>query len=126
MIRHYAEYYHPGIIVSETSLVEVPERNPALIAQKQGSYGFRFFDRKVVIADEGEELSGARKNVSGMYYWPDCDIMDIEAARAWKGGDSILVRNMECNGYDKVVNTPFGQSFPLRDGDVVLPVSGGR
>lgn len=120
MLKHYVEYLYPGIIVSETSVKEVAERDVKSVDLSDGCFGFRFFDRTVTVID-GETLTGDRKNVSGWYY--QGEKMTLEQVKATYGSDRnyrILISNMENNGYGAVVKTKFGQFMPLNDNDTVL------
>jgi hypothetical protein len=118
--KHFVEYFAPGIIVPETRVEETQVRNPAMVKIGEGCYAFRFFSRTEVVGDDGEILRGPCKNHSGTYYIPECRVLDVEQAALEHGEESILVRNMKCNDIAKVISTPYGQSFPMREGDVVL------
>ncbi len=120
MLKHYVEYLYPGIIVSETSVSEIAERDVSKVEISDHCFGFRFFDRTVTVVD-GENLTGDRKNISGWYY--QGEKMTIEQVKATFGSDSkydILISNMENNGYTSVVKTKFGQFMPLNDEDKVI------
>lgn len=96
MLKHYVEYLYPGILVSETSVKEVAERDVKAVDLSDGCFGFRFFDRTVTVID-GETLTGDRKNVSGWYY--QGEKMTLEQVKATYGSDHnyrILISNMSC------------------------------
>lgn len=120
MLKHYVEYLYPGIIVSETSVSEIPERDVSKVEVSGNCFGFRFFDRTVTVVD-GETLTGDRKNVSGWHY--KGEKMTLEQVKATFGNDGKhdnLIFNMENNGYAAVVKTKFGQFMPLNDNDTVI------
>ena len=120
MLKHYVEYLYPGIIVSETSVSEIPERDVSKVNISDRCFGFRFFDRTVTVVD-GELLTGDRKNVSGWHY--QGEKMTLEQVKATNGNDGkydILISNMECNGWSTVVKTKFGQFMPLESDDTVI------
>ena len=120
MLKHYVEYLYPGILVSETSIVEVAERDVKAVTIPDDCFGFRFFDRTVTVID-GEILTGDRKNVSGWYY--QGEKMTLEQVKAIYGSDPkyrILIANMEGNGMGTVVKTKFGQFLRLYDNDTIL------
>jgi len=120
MLKHYVEFLYPGLLVSETSVEEIAERDTKKVEMSDSCFGFRFFDRTVSVID-GETLTGDRKNVSGWYY--QGEKMTLEQVKASFGNDRnyrILISNMENNGYDAVVKTKFGQFIPLNDGDTIL------
>lgn len=120
MLKHYVEYLHPGIIVSETSVSEISERDVSKVEISDNCFGFRFFDRTVTVVD-GEMLTGDRKNISGWHYCGEK--MTLDQVKATFGNDSkysILISNMECNDVRAVVRTQFGQFIPLNDGDQII------
>ena len=120
MLKHYVEYLHPGIIVSETSVSEISERDVSKVEISVNCFGFRFFDRTVTVVD-GEMLTGDRKNISGWQYRGEK--MTLDQVKATFGNDSkysILISNMECNDVRAVVRTQFGQFIPLNDGDQII------
>ena len=120
MLKHYVEYLHPGIFVSETSVSEIPERDVSKIEISDNCFGFRFFDRTVTVVDS-EMLTGDIKNISGWYYRGEK--MTLEQVKATFGNDSeysSLISNMECNDVGAVVKTKFGQFIPLNDGDEMI------
>lgn len=41
MLKHFVEYLHPGIKVSDTSVVEIAERDINQINLSENSFGFR-------------------------------------------------------------------------------------
>lgn len=120
MLKHYVEYLYPGLLVSETSVSEIPERDVSKVEISDNCFGFRFFDRTVTVVD-GETLTGDRKNVSGWHY--QGEKMSLEQVKETFGGDGkheTLIWNMENNGYASVVKTKFGQFIPLSDEDTVI------
>lgn len=122
MLKHYVEFLHPGIMVSETSVKEVGERDPVMIALPPRTFGFRFFDREEITVS-GETLRGEQKNFSGWYY--EGESYDLERLKRERPAEHILIENMETNHYAAVVMTRYGQAFPLRDGDIALGPHGG-
>ena len=117
--HYYVEYLYPGIIVSETSLKEISYDeylNPEKIPIPKGSFGFRTMHRAEVI-QEGDVLIGSYRNTSGWIYFGKKLSKDNVAVKF--GKDSTLYHNMENNGYDFIVNTEYGQSFPLHKNDTV-------
>lgn len=117
MIKCYVEKIYPGIIVSESSTEECPDRNPDSVVVDERMDGFRFFDREVTDGETGE-LFGKRHNESPWYYFGTVKTLEEIAVEQ---PDSVLHRNMVNNGYDRVVETRHGQSYPLDDNAIVLP-----
>ena len=118
MLKHYIEYSFPGSFMSNLSVKELQARVvPDVLPDN--CFAYRFFD-KTEVAEDGEILTGPRKNESPMYYLGES--LTIEDVQALPGDHEILQSNMRCNGWDNVVRTVCGNFQPLRDGDVVIAV----
>lgn len=115
MLKQYIEFIYPGSFMSESSELEVPERKlPAEIPK--GIFGYRFFERQVMDVD-GEKLTGPKKNYSGRVILGE--EISLAQAIASAGENSILVRNMRCNGWSRVAKTRQGH-IQLDDTDRVV------
>lgn len=119
--RTYAEFFYPGSFVAETSEVQVPDRGiPADVPR--GAYGVRFFDRVVVTTTAGDrevETRSERLDISGVSYF-DARVMTLADVEREMPGERILLDNMRCNRWDRVVRTNRGWMQPFRDGDSVV------
>jgi hypothetical protein len=116
MKKTYVEFYYPGSFMSESSSHEVESRDrPASIPVN--AYAYSFYDREETVVD-GEKLVGLIKNRSPMTYFGQT--MTIDEVKRNVPNCNILVSNMECNGWEKVVRTKLGNFQPLNEGDVVL------
>lgn len=117
MTKHYVEFLFPGIIVSESEVHEIKNRD-VKIKPPKGAYAYQYFDREEAMIN-GEKLTGERKNQSGTYYIggvvKTCDDIQTEMP------DSILAHNMKFNKIKRVVITTRGQAMELHDDDVVVP-----
>lgn len=117
MLKHYVEFSFPGAFFSEYSVKEVAERNPELITVPEGAFAYRFFDRIETVVD-GETLTGERKNFSPFTYFGTA--YTLEEVKAQFPEYTILISNMECNGWNRVVKTLRGNWQPLGEGDTVI------
>jgi len=117
MLVHYVEFVYPGVIVSESSVRRIDNRDPSKVELPDGAFGWRFYDR-IEIEQDGELLVGKPKNHSAWTYYGE--VWNREQAILAFGGDSTLARNMEYNNIDRVVHTRYGQCIPLRESDQVL------
>lgn len=126
MTWHEVTFYSPGTFVAEDSTrrvrswsVKVARKMAEALTERHGAipYGFRFCTM------ERKKLNGPAKVIeqSPMYYLPHCKVQTIEDVRKSDPG-SILLRNMECNKWDRIVTTTKGWKWsqPLRPDDVVL------
>ena len=118
MLKQYIEFFYPGSFVSESSTQEVADRTPPAELPK-GAYGYRFFARSEVTQD-GETLRGQPKDHSSMTYYGEAMTLEEVKALTPSSDYRILVSNMKCNGWGRVVRTIRGQFMPLNDGDVVV------
>lgn len=121
--KTYVEFLFRGSLVDESTKQEVTNRS-VLLDVPEGAFAFHFFDVYVTRMHDGftnREVHSKRFNESPMYY-PGGQAFTLEQVQAL--GDkshSILVSNMECNGYKTVVRTRWGNWKPFKAGDVVLP-----
>lgn len=129
MERHFVTFYSPGTFVAETSEhpVESWDTDAAVkiafdVVERYGArpYGFKFSTR--TRADD--ELDSKVSKTSGIYYLGG-KVETIDEVRARNDpNERILLSNMECNGYDRIiVNTnSWKWTQPLRKDDVLLDV----
>lgn len=127
MRKRFVTFYSPGTFVSEETTkhidkwdidkaVEMSQEITERHAAKP--YGFRFTTRER--ADD--ELDSKVREKSNMYYLGG-DVFTLEEIKAKNDpSDRILISNMECNHWDKIVVNTNSWRFtaPLMDGDVVL------
>jgi len=112
----HIEFLYPGTFFAESSSRPVPCRElPATIPGQ--ATGYRFFTRHEAVVD-GEKLVGQPKNYSPWTYFGK--EFTLEQVQAMEGDRSrILLSNMRTNGYGRVVQTAYGNWYPLNDGDTV-------
>jgi len=127
MKKHFVQFYSPGTFVSETKEVEIDswdvERAKELargVKERHGAtpYGFRFFTRE----RSDTELDSKVSKTSPMYYLGGKIRYLAEIKSLGNSDDRILISNMECNGWDRVIeNTNSWKiTLPLEKDDVVL------
>lgn len=123
--KHYIEYLHPGILFSEPSYKEVKTRKaPKNIPSNVFGYRFYSIDTYDATREDGEKFktSSKPKDTSPWtYFGKILTFKDVEALKKkeperW----STLYSNMRGNGYERVVQTRFGQCIPLEPKDRVI------
>ena len=126
--QHFVTFLSPGTFVAETDTkpikswnVSSARRMAKKIVQRYNAvpYGFYFTTR----GRSSKELNSHEMSRSAMYYLPHCRVETLDEIRQRNDPrESILVSNMECNGWDRVVTTIDGWKWcqPLKKGDVVL------
>ena len=127
--QHYVTFYSPGTMVAETDSKKVDawDVDQAVemarsVEQRHGArpYGFCFSTRA-----RGDADLDAKETARGPMYYLGGEVETIEEIEA-RGDPSerILLANMRCNGWNRVVvNTnSYRWIQPLKDDDVVLDV----
>ena len=124
MAAHFVTFLSPGTFIAENTTKQIPHWDTAeavemaeSITERHGAkpYGFYFTTR----ARADNELDSKVVDRSGTYYMGG-DIETVEDVEA--KGPSILLENMQGNGWDRVVTTRNGYQWtqPLCGNDVVL------
>jgi hypothetical protein len=127
MEKHFVTFYSPGTFVAETTEkpidswdVEAAKKMASKIIERYNAtpYGFKFSTRS-----RGEnDLDSKVSKTSPMYYL-NCKVVSLEEIKKRDDPrDSILISNMECNGWNRIVQSIKGWQWsqPLEKGDVVL------
>lgn len=127
MKKHFVVFYSPGTMVSETSQKPIDswdvEQAMAMaddIIERHGAtpYGFRFTTR----SRGPEDLDSKETDKSPMYYLGGT-VETLEEVKAKNDPeDRILISNMECNGWDRIITNTnsWRMTQPLHEDDVVL------
>jgi hypothetical protein len=126
--KHFVTFLSPGTFVAEYSTkpidswdVKKAQKMATKIEERYKAvpYGFYFTTRS-----RGEDdLDSHETKRSHMYYLPHCRIETLaEVKRRNDPKESILLSNMECNGYDKIIVTTKGWKWtqPFGKDDVLI------
>ena len=114
--QHYAEFYFARSFTSDLVSMAVDNQGLSGLEWPDRAYAVRFYSRTETESD-GEILVGKRRDVSPVTYRYGT-VRTIDEVRESMPG-SILLRNMEGNGWDKVVDCAQG-TLPFMEGDTVL------
>ena len=124
---HFVRFYSPGTFMAEITEKPIDNWNvQKAIAMSEGinerygatPYGFMFLTK----GREDHELDSRIINKSGMYYLHG-KIKTVEELRAENNSQNrILISNMECNNWKRVVQNTRGYlwTMPLDENDIVL------
>jgi len=127
MKKHFVIFFSPGTLLSEQSSesidswdVDKAVEMSRKIKERYGAtpYGFQFATRE----RKDDELDSKEIKRSGTYYLGG-EVFTLEQIKSRNDpNDRILISNMECNGWDKVVvNTNSWKiTQPLTENDTVL------
>ena len=131
MKKHFVTFYSPGTFVSETTRkpiaswdVKKAVQMSKTLHERYGAkpYGFQFSTR----TRGSKALDSKVSKTSGMYFLGGKIRTLAEVRRDNKKDEKILLSNMECNKYERIVEnndpTNWNWSLPLETGDVVLEV----
>lgn len=121
MIKHYVQFLFAGTFLAEFEELEVTERNPNLFEVPKGCYGYRFFDRQEVTTDDGEVLTGQKRNYSPITYFGE--LFTLDKIKNQYPEQRILIDNVKRFNSGKAVLTTKGNWQEYREGDIVIPES---
>lgn len=127
MEKHYVVFFSPGTFVAEQTQKEIDDwdiekakKIARSIKERHGAtpYGFQFVTRK-----RGEKDFDSKETKRSGTYYLGGKIWTLDELKARNDPkDSILISNMNCNGWPRVVenNNSWKWMQPLRDDDEVL------
>ena len=108
MQKHFVNFYSPGTFVAETTTEEIDSWDVDKACEIAGGiherygatpYGFSFETRE----RKDDELDSKVIETSGMYYLGGTTKTLEEIKAENDPANSILISNMECNGYSRIV-----------------------
>ena len=112
----FVELLYPGSFYPEEEESFVTERNPEEIAAKYPRcFSFQFYDqvvKDVKVDGEKRTVRGPKRNVSPKYF-PGASLFTAAELKKLNGDYSILISNMECNGWQHVVKCRTGNFQPF-------------
>jgi len=129
MKKHFVTFFSPGTMVAEQTKKPIDSWDTGKaveiakgVKERHGAlpYGFQFTTRE----RNNDELDSRMVERSGMYYLGGniLTLQEIKDRNDHK--DRILISNMECNGWDKIVvnDNSWSWTQPLEKTDVVLSI----
>lgn len=125
-VKTFVEYMSPGIFMSEKYVSLVGSRDPRRDAGNAGRnvFAFRYYD----LAETEAEVNGSpvvltsrQINNSGTYYI-NAQRLTRDDVRKLPGDHTILLKNMESNGWDAVWWCRTGNFQPCLDDDALVDV----
>ncbi len=107
-IKTWATFFTNGIIIASTWSVDQEEGIiPEDVEWPGNAYAFTLNKRTDII--EGDDVfKGKSEQIGPMYYHPDSVVATLEEVKEDPKASSILIKNMECNGWDKIVWSRYG------------------
>lgn len=129
MKKHFVTFYSPGTFVAEESTkpidawdVDKAVKMARKVSERYNAkpYGFRFSTR-----ERGKDDLDSKVTKRSGLYWLGGKVETLAQVKARATEkDRILVSNMECNKYERIVtnDNSWRWTMPLEKGDVVLDV----
>lgn len=127
MEKHFVTFLSPGTLVSEKTTKAINfwdvglAREIAKSIEERHSakpYGFYFITRS-----RGDDDLDSKETVRSNMYYLGGDVQTLKEVKAKNDpNDRVLISNMECNGWDRIVINTNSWKFtaPLNEDDVVL------
>lgn len=117
--QKYIEWLYHSRFFAEPESKPVPFNYKSPRKWPKGALGYRFYERQIVESD-GELLAGKRRNVTPWVYRGVEYTLD--EVRQLQGDYHVLITNMECNDWDRVVfaGGMQGPAYPLLHGERVV------
>lgn len=124
---HFVTFFSPGTFVAETTEKPIASWDTDIaremakgIKERHGArpYGFQFTTRSRGPAD-----LDSRVTAESCFYFLGGKVETLAEVKARAtDADRILISNMECNGYDRIItnNNSYRWTQPLKATDVVL------
>lgn len=106
-----AVYFYAGKICANTSETVFNSLEEVTLADwPNRAYAYKLYQQDIVTDTEtGKRYSGDRAEVDGkLHYHPDSKVETLEQVRNNPNATETLIRNMECNGWDSIVWTRYG------------------
>lgn len=128
--QHFVEFHSPGTLVAETTSLPIDsyDVNKAVEMAKSvtARYNARPFGFRFITRERGDDDLDSHVSETSCFYHLGGKIRTLKELQA-KGDprDETLISNMECNGWERVVeNTNSWRWMSLfDDSDVILDVS---
>lgn len=103
----YVTFLSPGSIVAAQWTKDVESLDPYAVDWPDRAYAFTMHTREDVV-DGDTRYKGTPTRVGPVYYHPDSKVETLEEVRINPNAGSILISNMECNRWDRVVWSRWG------------------
>jgi len=121
-IIHKITFYYCGTFFDEDSTRVVKTRNPGNVVVPKHAFAFEFFDivKQNATLEDGRVIEHSERKNSGPMYYPGAKIMTANDVKQEIADNKILLYNMECNGWEKVIKTRMGNFKPYVTGKTVV------
>ena len=114
----------PGSFVAETWIKDYTKLpQPQEVEIPENAYAFEIYQREDIV-EGGKTYKGDAIQIGKTYYHPDSLVTNLEETKNHKNASDILIRNMECNKWENVIWTRWGnwpQPYNAENMEVLVP-----
>lgn len=105
--KHYAEFFAPGSFVANTWTADCDESGPD--EWPENAYAYQVY-RRIDVVDGDDVYQGKAEKVGKLVYHPDSTITSLAKVKAMpvEQRGRALLSNMECNRWESVIWTRWG------------------
>ena len=107
VLKRFIRFWRPGSFFAEDWSKSVDSFDPESINFPEEAYCFQFWEREDVV-DREENYEGKPKDVGPVYYHPDSKVETLEEVKRNRKSENTLIKNMENNGWDKIIWSRWG------------------
>ena len=105
--KQWVKFFCPGLICGEDWNVDTDHVDPSKVEWPDNAYAFQFYGREDVINDD-KRFKGDAESIGPMYYHPDSKVETLAEVKKNPDAGRCLASNMECNDWDAVVWSRWG------------------
>lgn len=112
-IKRWATFWAPGSFVGENWQVDVASMDPYAIVWPDRAYAVVLCEREDIVDGQTRYRGDVKGGELMWYYHPDSKVETLEQVKANPKATRTLISNMECNRWDKIIWTRWG-NWPQR------------
>lgn len=106
--KYWARFYAPGSFVANEWDIESSSKiEPSSVEWPENAYAMTLHERTDMI-DGDDTFTGQAEQIGPMYYHPDSVVETLDEAKRNPNATSILISNMECNRWESIVWSRWG------------------
>lgn len=105
--KRFVKFWRPGFMFAEDWSREVETLDPHAIEWPENAYAFTLHERTDVM-DGDQTYVGKAEQIGPMYYHPDSKVETLDQAKSNPESTSTLIANMECNDWNAIVWSRWG------------------
>jgi len=119
--KTFVTYFYAGVFVADTSTREIKNKNGRQ-RFPPGAFAYQFYNHDYIIMPDGKNVPmGDDYDCSGLHYRAEgSNIYTLEQVKKLFPKEKVMISNMECNGYKKVIKTHIGNWRELNEEDKIV------